>query len=291
MDLDAELRSWLAERIGPVTGVRELVGGLSSQMLLVRTTGPSVVPHDLVVRRWPGVNSWEADRVRTEVAALTALADTSLATPQLICADPDGTESGRPTTVMTFLDGTPNLAPTDPRDWVRQLAAMLVRIHRTPPPALPHCRLWSRDDHTWLGDDQLVAEASALADRPPRHDDLVLSHADYHHFNLLWIDQRLTGVVDWTGTGLATRGFDVGHCRLNLAVLFSADLAMQFLDDYEQLSGVRVDPAPDLQRLLCFDQEWPRFIPLQVAGRRTVDGPGMADRVRETVVRTLRRAG
>lgn len=36
---------------------------------------------------------------------------------------------------------------------------------------------------------------------------------------------------------------------------------------------------------------WPRFIPLQVDGRAPVDGPGMAGRVRETIHRTLDRAG
>ena len=63
------------------------------------------------------------------------------------------------------------------------------------------------------------------------------------------------------------------------------------LEDYEQIAGRRVDPAADLQRLLNFGPNWPEFIPLQVAGRAPVDGPGMATRVRETIMRTLRRAG
>jgi len=66
---------------------------------------------------------------------------------------------------------------------------------------------------------------------------------------------------------------------------------MWFLDDYEQLAGTSVDPGPDLRRLLGFGTDWPRFIPLQVDGRAPVDGPGMAGRVRETIRRTLARAG
>lgn len=245
---------------------------------------------DVVVRQWSGGEPWQAGMVRREAAGLTALADSGLPMPRLLAADPDGTQTTRPTSLTTFVGGAVDLTPADLRDWVGQLARMLARIHAAAAPALQPCSVWAPDrSRPWLTDPGLATEAAALAERPPAADDLVLSHGDYQHFNVLWRDGTLANVVDWTGVGLASRGFDVGHCRLNLAVLFSAEAAMQFLDDYEAASGVRVDPAVDVQRLLCFDDEWPRFIPLQVVGRRPVDGPGMAGRVQETIIRTLRR--
>lgn len=288
-ELAPRLREWLVQEVGEVIAVESLIGGLTAQMLHLRRVDGGA---DIVVRRWSGDDPYETERVRTEAAGLTALAETDLPVPRLIAADPDGAASGRPTTVTTFLDGAVDLTPTDPRDWVRRQAEMLVDIHRTAVPDLGRCDVWSRDDGApWLADADLADAAITLAGRPPDPRLQVFAHGDYQHFNLLWQRGRLSAVVDWPSVGLADRGVDVGHCRLNLAVLYSAELAMQFLDDYEELAGVVVDPATDVQQLLCFGKEWPEFIPHQVADRRPVDGAGMAARVRETVVRTLRRAG
>ncbi|WP_161605974.1 hypothetical protein [Microlunatus speluncae] len=52
-----------------------------------------------------------------------------------------------------------------------------------------------------------------------------------------------------------------------------------------------MDPRDDLRRLLGFSPFWPDFIPLQVAGRAPVDGPGMAGRVTSLVRATVARLG
>ncbi|WP_157975643.1 phosphotransferase family protein [Brachybacterium sp. YJGR34] len=287
--LDPMLRDWLRPEVGEVSLVRELVGGLSARMLhLRRADGRG----DVVVRRWPGDAEHDPAAVRREAAGLEALAGTGLPIPRLIAADPDGTASGRPCTVTTFLDGAPDLAPADLRRWVQHLAAMLARIHAVPSPSLDPLPLWGPDETPWLdrgGDPGLARAAHDLAARPTDPDRRVLGHGDYQHFNVLWQGGRISAVVDWPNVGLADRGVDVGHCRLNLAVLHSAEAAMWFLEDYEESAGTAVDPACDIQRLLCFGEDWPEFIPLQVAGRAPVDGPGMAGRVRETIERTLAR--
>lgn len=96
---------------------------------------------------------------------------------------------------------------------------------------------------------------------------------------MLWRNGRLTGVVDWPNAATGNRGSDVGHCRLNLAVLFDATTAWDYLTMYERVSGVRVDRRADLRSLLCFDAEWQRLIPHQVAGRAPLDVARMPDRV------------
>lgn len=290
-DLDPALRAWLSPLIGEVSLVRPLIGGITGQMLQLRRADGH---GDVVVRRWSGDRTWEHDMVRRETAGLDAVAGADLPIPSLLVADAEGATSGRPTTLTRFLPGQVELAPLDLRAWVRRLAAMLTRIHAVPPPMLGSCELWASSELSWLeqgGDPGLARAARELAARPTDPARAVLSHSDYQHFNVLWQGECISAVVDWPTVGLADRGLDVGHCRLNLAVLFSADAAMRFLDAYEELAGVRVDPAPDLQRLLNFGPNWPEFIPLQVAGRRAVDGPGMAGRVRETISRTMHRAG
>lgn len=289
--LDASLRDWLRKSVGEVELVRPLVGGITGEMLQLRRLDGGA---DVVVRRWSTTGRAHPDLVRREVAGLAALDATDVPAPTLLDADPDGTESGCPTTLTTFLPGRVELAPTDLRGTVRAMAAMLAHLHSLPAPPLEPCVQWGSGGVDWLedGTDQgLLREVRELAARPADPMLAVLSHGDYQHFNVLWRDGAISAVVDWPTAGLADRGLDVGHCRLNLAVLHSAEAAMWFLEDYEQLTGERVDPAADIQRLLGFGPTWPEFIPLQVAGRAAVDGPGMAGRVRETILATVRRAG
>ncbi len=98
---------------------------------------------------------------------------------------------------------------------------------------------------------------------------------------------RLTGVVDWPHAGTGSRGSDVGHCRLNLAVLFGPGPAADYLAAYERAAGVTVDRRADLRALLAFDFAWQRFIPRQVVGRAPLDVAGMPGRVAAAVRESL----
>ena len=128
-----------------------------------------------------------------------------------------------------------------------------------------------------------MRDAAREAASGPLVEEEALVHGDYQHFNVLWHEGRLSGVVDWPNAATGNRGSDVGHCRLNLAVLFDAATAGDYLVRYERAAGVPVDRRADLRALLCFDLEWQRFIPLQVAGRAPLDVPGMPGRVAATI--------
>jgi aminoglycoside phosphotransferase (APT) family kinase protein len=123
---------------------------------------------------------------------------------------------------------------------------------------------------------------------PPAAAD-VLIHGDYQHFNVLWSRGRLSAVVDWASAGIGSPDVDVGHCRLNLAVLFSADLAERFRELYESEAGRRVEGWWDVDALLEYDDTWPEFIPRQVAGRAPLDLRGMTSRVEDLLASTLAR--
>jgi len=124
------------------------------------------------------------------------------------------------------------------------MAEMLARIHAL--------ALDGKPFEAWLDRRQLSPPADAsradvwreaialVADeRVPTRTGFL--HRDYQHFNLLWSHERLTGVVDWSEACIGPPEVDVGHCRLNLTVLFSADVADRFLAIYEAESGQRVD--------------------------------------------------
>jgi aminoglycoside phosphotransferase (APT) family kinase protein len=115
-------------------------------------------------------------------------------------------------------------------------------------------------------------------------------HGDYQHFNVLWVRERLTGVVDWVSAGRGAADYDVGHAELNLAVLFGADWARRFREAYEAETGRRVHPALEAYALLAYDAGWSSFIPIQVGRRAVVDVAGMHGRVEDLITDVLQRA-
>jgi hypothetical protein len=144
---------------------------------------------------------------------------------------------------------------------------------------------------SWIGDAGLREEARAAAAVTRLDQQVGLAHGDYQQFNVLWEDGRLTGIVDWPNCATAPRGVDVGHCRLNLAVLFSADVADDYLAAYERAAGLVVDARAELRSVLNYDESWPGFIPRQVDGRAPIDLAGMPDRVVDLVRRLVTRLG
>jgi hypothetical protein len=172
------------------------------------------------------------------------------------------------------------------------MAQMLVRIHalRLDVPAF----------ESWLTPDRLSpppdasradiwTEAFALVARPHAPASTCFLHRDYQHFNLLWSDERLTGVVDWIEACAGPPEIDVGHCRLNLTVLFSADVADRFRAIYEVESGQRIDAWWDIHALLSYGPAWKDFLPIQIDGRAPLEVGGMTGRMEQVLKGALER--
>lgn len=247
----------------------------------------------MVLRQYEHAERDTTAMVRDEAATLRAVHDAGLPAPEPIAADADGRESdGRPTVLMTRLPGRLDLTPADPERWLRQIAAMAARIHdvrvAAPPfrsridaaaPAIPASAtrpaVWER--------------AFGILRQQPPEPATCFIHRDFQHFNLLWRRGRLTGVVDWTMSCTGPADFDLGHCRLNLAVLFGARWAERLRVAYEAEAGRVVDPWWDLYALTAYSDEWRRFIPVQVADRTRVDTEGMTSRVEDLLEATLSR--
>lgn len=289
-----ELLQWVTHHVHPhgrVTAVAPLPGGTTADMDRVTVDTPTG-PTDVVLRRWPG-EDWADGLVTREASALAAVRGRWLPAPQLLAMDEDGAETGVRCTLTSALIGQPDLSPTDMQSWLNQLATTQAAIHAVQGHQQPR---WDGSDDDgaptsspdrygvryrpldWLVDCGL-RDAAREAASGQLVEEKVLVHGDYQHFNVLWNDDRLSGVVDWPNAATGNRGGDVGHCRLNLAVLFDARTARDYLVMYERAAGVRVDRRADLRALLCFDLEWQRFIPRQVAGRAPLDLAGMPGRV------------
>jgi aminoglycoside phosphotransferase (APT) family kinase protein len=288
--------SWVERTLGGgarVVATQRLTGGLTSLVdeLIVEQNG-RLRPY--VLRSWPSDNEhqdWVVRSVSAEAAILTKLERTDVPAPRLIASTIDAAAGG-PAVLMTRVHGRMLLMPRDRERWLRQMAEMLARIHAleavgapfeswldagklTPPPDATRADVW-RDAFA------LVTEPRT----PARH---CFIHRDYQHFNLLWSRERLTGVVDWSGAGLGPPEIDVGHCRLNLTLLFSADVAERFRALYEAASGRAVDPYWDVHALLSYGPDWKHFLPLQIGSRAPLEVEGMTRRMEDVLARALRR--
>ena len=292
----ALLLTWVEQTLGSgvrVVGSKRLTGGLTSivHQLTVARNGR----RELYALRWWVPDSewqhWIARAVPLETAVLTKLDRSDIPAPRVIGSTTD-TAVGGPAVLMTRLPGEVHLTPRDRERWLRQMAQMLTRIHALAIDGKPF--------ESWLDHSQLSPpldasradvwrEAIALVaeERAPTRTSFL--HRDYQHFNMLWSRERLTGVVDWIEACVGPPEVDVGHCRLNLTVLFSADMADRFLAMYEAESGHRVDAWWDIHALLSFGPSWKEFLPIQIDGRAPLDVAGMTGRMEMVLERALRR--
>ena len=232
-----------------------------------------------------------AQLVERERHVLRGLESTDVTAPRVLAADPTGESTGCPALLMTRVPGRIDLTPTDPEAWLRQIAGMAVRIHDLNVDAEPYS--WEELDvpiPPWASRPADWRAAAEMVRGPLPAHEVRFAHGDYQHFNFLWQRGRLTGVVDWAAAFRGAADLDVGHCRLNLAVLYSAELAADFLAAYEAEAGRRVDPYWDIRRATApAFEDWAAFIPIQVGRRARFDRAGMHRRVDELLAAALRR--
>lgn len=77
---------------------------------------------------------------------------------------------------------------------------------------------WSRRPELWKKAIQFLKEPEPLSK-------VCFIHRDFHTANVLWKKGEISGVVDWTNACRGPAWVDIGHCRINLVMLFGIDVA------------------------------------------------------------------
>ena len=271
------------------------MGGITSSIHRLAVETRRGTRTQVVLRQWiPSVLDTTADAphfVDREGHVLRGLESTHIPAPRVLAVDPTGESTGVPALLMTRVPGRVDLMPTDTKAWLRQIAGMAARIHHLDVDAEPY---WGKQRDVpippWASRPADWRAAADLVRGPAPTHEVRFTHGDYQHFNFLWQRGHLTGVVDWVGACRGPADVDVGHCRLNLAVLYSAKLAADFLAAYEADTGRRVDPYWDVRCATApAFSDWAAFIPIQVGGRAPFDGAGMHRRVDDLLAAALRR--
>ena len=214
-----------------IHSVVRLEGGQHADTWRVETVSPELTA---VVRQFPAGDAAGA-RERRVLQALDGLEGLA---PVLLGSDLDGRWSECPRLLISWLDGQADITPADPETWAAELGQALATVHAMPPDrlaALPSVFDSGGGLQSMLGG----TLATWVRSRWPEIIALpeLLTHGDYWSGNVVWRDEEITGIVDWSGGARGPRGLDVSWCRLDLVLLFEERIADVFFAAYEERTG------------------------------------------------------
>lgn len=224
---------------GELTRVRQLGGGLGGATQAVDIRSRSGEIRRLVVKQ----PSSGTVGVANEWRVLQFVAPIDAPTPQPVALDVDGTWFGRPSLVMTRLAGRPYVNGIAADGVLRQIAAVLARIHATPLHGEVRRSIGPQPAHFWAEPKRPAASAllrqahAAIAHACAIETDAVFIHGDFFAGNLLWSRGNLSGVVDWSAAGEGPRAYDLANCRTDLVLLSGSRPAERILEFYVTQSG------------------------------------------------------
>lgn len=228
-----------------VISVRRLVGGVEAD-----THAVGLAAFGEVVLRQPRDVGW--DDLDRHHAVLKAVSAAGVRSPLPLAVDARGEQAGRPSLVMSLLDGGAT-QPLDVTDaWLRSLAEEMVAVHATPTTGLgwlpdrvadlraglagvvPKGMTEPADLHLW---EQLRDFTAADLVRGP----IGLVHKDFWSGNALWQGDRVVGVVDWAAASLGPPEVDVAECMGDLWLSRGEGVARRFADAYRDCSGLALE--------------------------------------------------
>ncbi|NOU94671.1 phosphotransferase [Paenibacillus sp. LMG 31456] len=244
---------WVVNSVDPLAAVqstRRLQGGISSiiHSVSLRTHGEV---REFVVRQFDN-EEWlkdEPDLALHEAESLRWAYGNGLCAPQIIAFNESGRECGVPTVLMTRLEGSVVLNPANYDLWLNGLAESLVKIHAVEADSFPWAYFTYNDIDTleipsWSSSPELWSRVLDIVRGPKPKFKPCFIHRDYHPTNVLWTGNYVSGVVDWVNACRGPAGIDIGHCRLNLAMLLGVQSADQFLSAYLSHAGTEFSYSP-----------------------------------------------
>jgi aminoglycoside phosphotransferase (APT) family kinase protein len=215
-----------------VEWAQHLVGGMSSDVHQCWCNdGSTFVVRCITDRDWL---AREPYLIAQEARALSLLAGSNIAAPQLIASD-----AGAGRLLMTFLPGRVAVEVDEVRSRAHAfgvLVATIAGVNLAPDHGLSEWRSWVPTDliaPSWGKRSLWQAAIDAFLSRvPPPPTRQVLLHRDLHPLNVLWDNGEVSGVVDWVNACVGHPHAELGHCRWNFALLAGAQAAGEFLASY-----------------------------------------------------------
>ncbi|ROO90851.1 aminoglycoside phosphotransferase (APT) family kinase protein [Actinocorallia herbida] len=254
------LAALLAERLGPVTGLRRLSGGASRETWAFDAAG-----RELILRRDPP-HTPDPVAMAREAALLVAAAEAGVPVPAVVEHGPD--LAGTPYMVMERLRGEtiPRRLLRDERfaavrpGLARELGRILAHLHELPPDAVPDLPALDplQEMTDWYAGFEEPRPAVELAlrwladNRPAEAGRPTIVHADFRNGNLLIDEDGVRGVLDWELSHAGDPWEDLGWLCVK-AWRFGSPLAAGGFGTREELlagyaEGGGTPPSPETLR-------------------------------------------
>lgn len=265
--------AWLVGELdaSAIVEVTPMHGGSTSAMHRVTIVDRADREQTVVLRRYvrDNVLAETPDVAAIEARALQLAERLPVPTPALLAVDPNGEQADAPALVMTLLDGRPDWDTRWATKWVSQAVGAMIALHELDParvdlPALTTYAQQRYEPPRWTTHPDLWERAIELFHGPVPTADIGFVHRDFNPGNILWVRDRLSGLVDWQSACIGPRSIDPAHCRLNL-FQYNPGMADDVRTVWEQRSGLTFDPWADLVSIIgTLDN---------IRGRRRASGP------------------
>ncbi|MGI1805881.1 phosphotransferase family protein [Exiguobacterium sp. TDN 0502] len=194
----------------------------------------------------------EPDLVAHEVFALQAAGDLA---PDVLDYQTDVRDEIPPWLYMTRSPGEIRIDQVN-EQYVERLAQMLAAIHALPVPEARYVyRPYTTERHvpTWTQHPEKWRQL--LAVEPIESQSIRFIHRDFHPVNVLYELDGTCHTIDWVNACVGPIEVDLAHCRLNLALLESIEMADLFLEKYLKQTKRSYDYSWDIQAAFDFGPE------------------------------------
>ena len=192
----------------------------------------------------------DPQRATAEFHGLQIARKHGIPAPEPVLLDVTGELLDIPGIVTTLVEGRQIAGPLDPRSWAEDLARLLLRVHDVRPDA-------EEREHIYIGTDMglffLSGNWPAIKTGHPLTETIfstvqelrpgiraappVFLHMDYWPGNVLWLDGRVSALLDWDAASYGDPALDVGYFRMNMYLRGIKEAADPFLHYYEAESG------------------------------------------------------
>ena len=257
---EAQLLQKLVQRIIPGSSLLrtwQLAGGISASMTALEIEAPGGRIVRVIIRR-PGVPALERDRhaAANEYRLLELTQSLGLKTQAPLYLDQSGVLLPGPFLVLEYVEGTPEFAPADVLDAMRQLAMQLAAIHSADYSSFDVSYLprQAHDAAATFGvrpdrldrslDEGRIRDTLEAAWPLPQHNPAALLHGDYWPGNVLWRDGKLAAVIDWEDAKLGDPLVDLAISRLDLVWIFGIAAMDAFTEQYRTCMPIDYTELP-----------------------------------------------
>ncbi len=220
----------------------------TNSVQVVDTLSPAGSRLRLVVKRM--TDDPDPERATADFHGLRIARRHGIPAPEPVLLDAAGELLGVPGIVTTFVEGTQNANPDDPRSWARDVAELLLKIHDVRPDADERRNIYHGNElalyflsgeypdrmaghplSDTIYDAVRELRGGLVADTP------VFVHMDFWPGNILWEDGRISAVLDWDASGHGDRAIDVANFMMEMHLRGIREAAQPFLEHYEASSG------------------------------------------------------